>query len=381
MVFRHPGRFCLSQCGVFAMSEGPDGHDRAIVGEEGVTYGLQIRTRPEASRAVVKNTAGVFGDDSSDSESEGEAVGRAAAIKGKGNAGNKGNAANLVVGKMIARQMAAMDKDDKVKKSHAEALRQDASVFDYDAHVDAIQEVRREKMAARQQEKVERKSKYIAGLLETAEHRKKEQEILFEKRLEKEREAEEAVYGTKEKFVTGAYRRKLEEEEKWKMEQEKKREEDEANAVEKRGNMAGFYANYLNVVGGGAAGGGNESGREVAPPATVDEGEHDAVKDVVGGGGAERVGVTKAATGGGDRRGAAGGDQAVDAVDAVDNVDAVMEQRSGPPVTKAKEATGVSVEKEEDPAARTAQLKREREEKIARAKARYAERSAAKRAK
>eukprot|EP00205_Picochlorum_sp_RCC944_P002052 CAMPEP_0182609254 /NCGR_PEP_ID=MMETSP1330-20130603/3409_1 /TAXON_ID=464278 /ORGANISM="Picochlorum sp., Strain RCC944" /LENGTH=246 /DNA_ID=CAMNT_0024828095 /DNA_START=168 /DNA_END=905 /DNA_ORIENTATION=+ len=229
--------------------------DRAIVGEQGVTYGLQVRAQSERRKPAGPRAGGVFGDASSDSEgdSEGGGAGGAsvpgAAGLGKARLG-KGSTANLVVGKMLARQMAAIDRDGKVKKAREEALREDGSVFDYDVHVDAIQAARREKVEARQQEKVARKSRYIAGLLETAEHRKKEQEVLFEKRLEKEREAEEEVYGTKEKFVTGAYRRKLEEEEKWKLAQEKKREEDEANAVEKRGSMAGFYSNYLNVVGG-----------------------------------------------------------------------------------------------------------------------------------
>ena len=106
--------------------------ERAIVGEQGVTYGLQIRAQPEKQRVAPRSNAGVFGDDSSDSED-----GADGAPLAKG--GGRGSAANLVVGKMLARQMAAIDRDEKVKKSHEGALREDGSVFDYDAHVDAIQ--------------------------------------------------------------------------------------------------------------------------------------------------------------------------------------------------------------------------------------------------
>lgn len=318
--------------------------DRAMVGEQGVTYGLQIRAQSERRKPAPKRNVGVFGDESSDSEAEADGASAPPAAGCR-----KGNAANLVVGKMLARQMAAIDKNEKVKKSQEEALREDGSVFDYDAHVDAIQAARRKKVEARQQEKVDRKSKYIAGLLETAEHRKKEQEVLFEKRLEKEREAEEEIYGTKEKFVTGAYRRKLEEEEKWKLEQEKKREEDEANAVEKRGSMAGFYSNYLDVVSG------------KAEPVPSPQKEYEKVEHARGV--TEGEGMAGAAPAGADGKASAEGE-----------VGGLAVRASPPQPPRAAEAEIGAVRSEnveEEPAARAARLKREREEKIAEARRRY----------
>lgn len=104
----------------------------------------------------------------------------------------------------------------QVADIHAAALAEDASVFDYDAHYDAIQETRAE---PKRQEKMGRQSRYIAGLLETAEERKREQDILYERQLAKERAAEDHLFGDKERFVTAAYRRKLEEDAKWKQEQ------------------------------------------------------------------------------------------------------------------------------------------------------------------
>lgn len=46
---------------------------------------------------------------------------------------------------------------------------------------------------------------------EKADERKREQEFLKERQMLRERDAEEYVYGTSERFVTAAYKKKLEE--------------------------------------------------------------------------------------------------------------------------------------------------------------------------
>ena len=62
---------------------------------------------------------------------------------------------------------------------HAAALAEDASVFDYDSHFDAIQEQREQpKIEAKQA----RKSRYIEGLLDKAKEREKEQDIIYERK-------------------------------------------------------------------------------------------------------------------------------------------------------------------------------------------------------
>lgn len=58
-------------------------------------------------------------------------------------------------------------------------------------------------------------SKYIAQLKEKAEQRKREQDIIYERKLQKERSKEDHLFGDKDKFVTSAYRKKLEEQQKW----------------------------------------------------------------------------------------------------------------------------------------------------------------------
>lgn len=198
-----------------------------ITGQKGIKYGLEVRKPPGAkATAPPPKKRSVFGDDDSDEEQQGN------------------------VEQQIARQAARKQSDKKVADLHAAALAEDAAIFDYDSHYDAIQAARAE---PKKQEKLQRQSRYIAGLLEKAEERKKEQDILYERQLAKERAAEDHLYGDKEKFVTSAYRAKLAERQAWLEEQKKKKEEEEANAVEKRGHMGDFYRNLLrsNVAFGG----------------------------------------------------------------------------------------------------------------------------------
>lgn len=54
-------------------------------------------------------------------------------------------------------------------------------------------------------------ARYIGGLVAKADERKKASEVVFERKLAREREAEDALYGEKEKFVTSAYATTLDE--------------------------------------------------------------------------------------------------------------------------------------------------------------------------
>ena len=55
----------------------------------------------------------------------------------------------------------------------------------------------------------------MPALLKVTEQRKREDEILFEKQLVRELEAEEAETEGTEKFVTSAYKRQLQANKKW----------------------------------------------------------------------------------------------------------------------------------------------------------------------
>lgn len=73
--------------------------------------------------------------------------------------------------------------------------------------------------------------KYITKLLDKAKARQQEQEIIYERKLLKEREREDHLYGDKDKFVTTAYKQKLAEQAKW-IEEERIRElREQANEV------------------------------------------------------------------------------------------------------------------------------------------------------
>lgn len=65
--------------------------------------------------------------------------------------------------------------------------------------------------------------KYIQNLLKKAEKRQREQEIVYEKKLAKERSKDDHLYADKDKFVTSAYKKKLAEQAKW-MEEERLRQ-------------------------------------------------------------------------------------------------------------------------------------------------------------
>lgn len=59
--------------------------------------------------------------------------------------------------------------------------------------------------------------------MEKAKRREREHEIVYERKLAKERTKEDHLYADKDKFVTSAYKRKLAEQARW-MEEERLRE-------------------------------------------------------------------------------------------------------------------------------------------------------------
>ncbi|MBA0548539.1 hypothetical protein Golob_019633 [Gossypium lobatum] len=83
--------------------------------------------------------------------------------------------------------------------------------------------MKEEVVRPRAQDREERKPKYIQNLMKKAEQRKWEQEIVYERKLVKERSKEDHLYADKDKFVTSAYKRKLAEQAKW-MEEERLRQ-------------------------------------------------------------------------------------------------------------------------------------------------------------
>ena len=60
-------------------------------------------------------------------------------------------------------------------------------------------------------------------------------------RLLKERQAEDHLFGDKDKFVTAAYKKKLEEDQKWLAEEKIREARDAKHDVIKAGHMGNFY--------------------------------------------------------------------------------------------------------------------------------------------
>jgi coiled-coil domain-containing protein 55 len=124
-----------------------------------------------------------------------------------------------------------------------EALKVDATIYDYDAAYDALHARTAAKKAAQDEDALQRRPKYMDSLLQSAEQRKKDELRARDKALQREREAEGDEFADKEKFVTGAYKEQQEETRKAE-EEEKKRQEAEEEKRLKFG-MQTFHKQML----------------------------------------------------------------------------------------------------------------------------------------
>ncbi|MQL71897.1 hypothetical protein Taro_004218 [Colocasia esculenta] len=199
-------------------------------------YGLQLRKKPAAARPSLPPPAPGFGDAEEDD-----------------------------VEREIARQAAVNRAKKEVEAAHKKALEEDASIFDYDGAYDKFKvETARPLL----QDRAERKSKYIEKLLDKAKEREREHEIIYEKKLLKERSKEDHLFAGKEKFVTSAYKKKLAEQAKW-LEEERLRElREERDDVTKKSDLSDFYFNLNKNVAFGSRGA--ESSKGSRPETATD---------------------------------------------------------------------------------------------------------------
>lgn len=123
----------------------------------------------------------------------------------------------------------------------------DSSLYDYDGEYEKFKSQREAEITALHQSSArssDNQSRYIDSLKASAKVREKEKERIFERKLLKEREKEDADFGDKPRFVTSAYKEKLKELEKWDYEDKLARELEKHQDVKSQG-MQGFYANLL----------------------------------------------------------------------------------------------------------------------------------------
>ncbi|XP_030452967.1 uncharacterized protein LOC115674645 [Syzygium oleosum] len=190
-------------------------------------YGLQLRAPPsqqkkQPARPPLPPPAGFRDDDGDDDGVESE----------------------------IARQSAKNRALREIEEQHRKALEEDPSVFDYDGVYD---DMKAKVAQPRALDREERKPKYIEKLLKKAEQRQREQEIVYERKLAKERSTEDHLYADKDKFVTSAYKKKLAEQAKW-MEEERLRQiREEKDDVTKKKDLTDFYFNLEKNVAFGAS--------------------------------------------------------------------------------------------------------------------------------
>jgi len=146
--------------------------------------------------------------------------------------------------KNINMELRAMTKNasKQVEAEYKKAIEEDPNVYDYDEVYDSMKRDELERRKGKNQSKEDKKPKYIASLLASAERRKKEQMRIMERKIQKEREEEGDKYKDKEMFVTSAYKEQQEELRRLEEEERKREEQEEAN----KGSMTGFYRNILN---------------------------------------------------------------------------------------------------------------------------------------
>ncbi|CAL9234488.1 unnamed protein product [Arabidopsis halleri] len=187
-------------------------------------YGLQIRAssqKKQSSSRPPLRPASIFGEDDEDNDVE----------------------------KEISRQASKTKALKKIEEEHKKALKEDPSAFAYDEVYD---DIKHEAVLPRMQDRKEHKPRYIHHIMKQAERRGKEHEIVYERKLEKERAKDEHLFSDKEKFVTGPFKRKLEEQKKWRAEERLRELQEERDDVTKKNDLSDFYFNIGKNVAFGA---------------------------------------------------------------------------------------------------------------------------------
>ncbi|KAL8496296.1 hypothetical protein ACS0TY_020131 [Phlomoides rotata] len=186
-------------------------------------YGLQLRVKPQQKKQPTRPplpTPLGFDDDDDDN-----------------------------VERDILRQAYKNKTHKDVEEQHKKTLEEDPTAFDYDGVYDQMKE---KQSRPKEMDQKDKKPRYIQGLIDKAKQREREHEIIYERKLAKERNQDEHLYADKDKFVTSAYKKKLAEQAKW-MEEERLRElREEKEDVTKKADISDFYFNLAKNVAFGA---------------------------------------------------------------------------------------------------------------------------------
>ncbi|KAL3828608.1 hypothetical protein ACJIZ3_017410 [Penstemon smallii] len=188
-------------------------------------YGLQLRVQPnqkkQPTRPPIPNPLGFNNDDDDDDNVERD----------------------------ILRQAYKNKTHKDIEEQHKKALEEDPSVFDYDGVYDKMKE---KQVRPVEQDRKDRQPRYIAAIKEKVKQREREHEIIYERKLAKERSQDEHLFADKDKFVTSAYKKKLAEQEKWKEVERLREMREEKDDVTKKTDISDFYFNLGKNVAFGA---------------------------------------------------------------------------------------------------------------------------------
>ncbi|KAF8927856.1 coiled-coil domain-containing protein 55-domain containing protein [Dissophora ornata] len=201
------------------------------------------KPRPAAGRPIGGRNA--FGDHSSDEDNldKDDSEQPFASSSRSKPTSSSSTSSTAAVNKTLRPYATATLQSTSVIEQQNAALAQDPTIFDYDGVYDQLKAGDRARELARKQDSAERKPKYVAALLQAAETRKRDRQIAEEKRIEREREKEGEEFKDKEMFITPAYKAQKEA---MRLAEEEDRKKEEMLAKDKDGSlMQGFYRTLL----------------------------------------------------------------------------------------------------------------------------------------
>ncbi|KAG0336380.1 hypothetical protein BG004_008079 [Podila humilis] len=167
--------------------------------------GRPALSKPRVTTSRPLGGRSAFGSHSSDEDNLDEEEDKPA-TKSRTSSLSAGAAATAAVNKTLRPYATTTLQSNSVLEQQNAALAQDASVFDYDAVYDQLKAGDRAKELSRKQDSADRKPKYVNALLAAAETRKRDRQIAEERKLEREREQEGEELKDKEMFITPAYK-------------------------------------------------------------------------------------------------------------------------------------------------------------------------------
>ncbi|GAA5808053.1 hypothetical protein MFLAVUS_001435 [Mucor flavus] len=190
-----------------------------------LNFGLTLQKKKTTTGPIRR--ANAFGDDSDEDEEEEvleEKQGKKSSQKAKAQVNRQLSNYNTMT--------------KKIAQEQAKALEEDPNIFDYDAVYDDLKEVEKKKKEA--VKPTTKKAKYITGLLEMAEIRKRDRVLAEEKKVARERAEEGDEFADKDVFVTEAFKKQKEE-----LERIEREEKERETLADKTRGMDSFYKQVL----------------------------------------------------------------------------------------------------------------------------------------